>query len=149
MNLNRYVYINESNVMEYIGHKFVATECINGTIGTKIIILNRVDITKELVRVYNPASVWHLNLVANNILTLSAGMVNFFDYGENLKYDEELMMKDIQKYGLYTYDDFKDYVSLEVFNAFPFKYFKVAVGKGLITFEDILMLINHYNDSMN
>ena len=71
--------------MEYIGHKFVATECINGTIDTKIITLNRVDITKELVRVYNPASVWHLNLVANNILTLSAGMVNFFDYGENLK----------------------------------------------------------------
>ena len=149
MNLNKYVYINESNIMEYIGHKFVATECINGTIDTKIITLNRVDITKELVRVYNPASVWHLNLVANNILTLSAGMVNFFDYGENLKYDEELMIKDIQKYGLYTYDDFKDYVSLEVFYAFPFKYFKVAVGKGLITFEDILMLINYYNDSIN
>lgn len=48
MNLNKYVYINESNIMEYIGHKFVATECINGTIDTKIITLNRVDITERI-----------------------------------------------------------------------------------------------------
>ena len=86
--------------------------------------------------------------MANDILTLSAGMVNFFEYDQNMKYDEELMKQDIEKYGLYTYEDFEDYVSIEVFNAFPFKYFKVAVGKGLITYEDIIILIEYYNESI-
>ena len=104
-------------------------------------------ITEEYVNVYSPASIWHLNLVAENILTLSSGMVNFFEYDENLKYIDEYMQKDIEKYGLYTYDDFKDYISIEVFNAFPFKYFKVAVGKGLITFNRILELIQYYNEA--
>ena len=86
------------------------------------------------------------NLIADNMLTLSAGMVNLFEYDENMKYDETLMVQDIEKYGLYTYDDFKDYVSIEVFNAFPFKYYKVAIGKGLYTYEQVLGLIKLYND---
>lgn len=56
------------------------------------------------------------------------------------------MEKDIEKYGLYTYEDFKDYVSIEVYEIFPFKYYKVAVGKGLFSFEQILGLINLYYD---
>ena len=57
------------------------------------------------------------------------------------------MAQDIETYGLYTYEDFADYVSEEVFNAFPFKYFKVAVGKGEFTFEELLVLIEFYNSS--
>ena len=147
VDLNEYVYINEDNFLEVINHRFVATTIENGEIKTKYVTLINTEITSEFIKVYNPASVWHLNLVANDVLTLSAGMVNFFEYDENMKYVEESMQIDIEKYGLYTYDDFAEYVSEEVFNAFPFKYFKVAVGKGLITYEDILELIEFYNSS--
>lgn len=148
LDLNKYVYINESNYEQYLNHSFTSIEYINGEIITRESKLISVYITNEEIKVYNPASVWHLNLVANNVLTLSSGMVNFFDYTDNMKYDEEKMEADIKQYGLYTYDDFKDYVSLEVFNAFPFKYFKVAVGKGLITFDEIIILIEFYNNSV-
>ena len=61
-----------------------------------------------------------------------------------MKYDEIKMKEDIEKYGLYTYDDFKDYISYEVYSMFPAKYFKVSVGKGYITFEHIIELAKRY-----
>lgn len=145
--LNKYVYITEDNAHDYIGHRFVSTTYENGEYVNTFTKLVKCEITYEYIKVYNPASVWHINLVAENMLTLSAGMVNLFEYDNNMKYDEQQMKEDIEKYGLYTYDDFKDYVTIDVFNAFPFKYYKVAVGKGLFTFEEIIGLINYYYDS--
>ena len=145
--LNKYVYINEKNANDFIGHNFVSLIHQNGENSSKVVALDRVEFTHEYTRIYNPASVWHINLIANNMLTLSAGMVNLFEYDEDMKYDEFLMSQDIEKYGLYTYDDFKEYVSLEVFNIFPFKYYKVAVGKGMYSYEQVLGLIQLYNDA--
>jgi hypothetical protein len=54
------------------------------------------------------------------------------------------MQSDIDKYGLYSYEDFKDYASYEFYSAFPTQYLKVAVGKGLITYDQILHLIERY-----
>ncbi|MDY2902239.1 MAG: hypothetical protein SOU07_02185, partial [Bacilli bacterium] len=105
LDLNKYVYINENNVSSYINHRFVSAIQENHVYVTKPIKLTSYSITYENIKVYNPASVWHLNLVANDILTLSAGMVNFFEYDQNMKYNEELMRQDIEKYGLYTYED--------------------------------------------
>lgn len=148
IDLNQYVWITVANYKEYLNHHFVSMSYTEGKVVKKEIKLIDAFITNEYINVYSPASVWHLNLIANNLLSLSSGMVNFFEYDENMTYDKQLMQQDIEKYGLYTYDDFKEYVSIEVFNAFPFKYFKVAVGKGLISFEEILLLINYYNESI-
>ena len=145
--LNKYVYINENNYLDYLGHSFYSASWNENEFTGKTVKLVNAYITTETVKLYNPATVWHLNLFAENMLTLSAGMTNFFEYDETMKYNEELMKADIEKYGLYTYEDFKDYVSEEVFNAFPFKYFKVSVGKGEFTFEKLLWLIEYYNDS--
>lgn len=142
-----YVYINTENCRNFIGHRFVTYENVNGEMIASNTTLERVFVSCESIKVYNPASVWHLNLVAEGMLTLSAGMVNFFDYDDNLQYNAEQMAADIETYGLYEYADFADYVSEEVFNAFPFKYFKVAVGKGLFTYDKILWLIGFYNSS--
>ncbi len=145
-NLNKYVYIRENNVKEFIGHTFVATDVVEGEITSRIVILSSAYVTNEYIKIYNPASIWHINVIANDMLTLSAGMVNLFDYDESMQYNLTAMEKDIEKYGLYTYEDFKDYVSIEVYEIFPFKYYKVAVGKGLFSFEQILGLINLYYD---
>ena len=64
--------------------------------------------------------------------------------GENMKYDEMLMQQDIEMYGLYTYEDFAEYLSYEQFEAFQVRYMKISVGKGKATFEDILALIATY-----
>ena len=57
------------------------------------------------------------------------------------------MQADIEKYGLYTYEDFAAYVTYEEYVAFGGAYFKVLVGKGLLEFEDILMAVATYAPS--
>lgn len=42
---------------------------------------------------------------------------------------------DIRKYGLYVYDDFKEYIRKEIFGLLPIPYLKGAVDKGLTTKE--------------
>ena len=43
-----------------------------------------------------------------------------------------------------TYEDFADYLTYEQFVGFNVQYFKIAVGKGLYTYEGILNLISEY-----
>ena len=59
-----------------------------------------------------------------------------------MKYDEAKMNADIETYGLYTYDDFAEYCTYEQFVALSLENFKVSVGKGYITWEEILYLIS-------
>ena len=61
-----------------------------------------------------------------------------------MKYDPVQMQADIEKYGLYTYEDFADYLTYEQFMAFNVQYMKIAVGKGTYTYEGILNLIDVY-----
>ena len=58
-----------------------------------------------------------------------------------------MMQADIEKYGLYTYEDFKDYLTYEQFNALPFAHLKVSVGKGLITWDGIMAIIDYINSA--
>ena len=71
-------------------------------------------------------------------------LFNYFEYGEKMTFDEEKMQADIEKYGLYTYEDFADYLTYEQFVGFNVQYFKIAVGKGNYTYEGILELISTY-----
>ena len=147
VNLRKYVYIDESNVTDYLGHSFYSTKYVNGEFISEIVTLDSYVITTENVRVFSPATVWHFNIFAEDMLSMPAdinGIFGIFDLDENFKYDEEAMQADIEKYGLYTYDDWKDIVPYEVYEAIPFKYFKVAIGKGYITYDEILRLYNEY-----
>lgn len=151
LDLNKYVYIDESNYNEFIGHRFVVTDVIDGKYIEKEVKLEEVHVEIEYTGCYSPVTVYHLNYFTNGLLSMPAGiegLFNIFEYGEGMKYDEELMEADIEKYGLYTYDDFKDYIPYEIYAAFPAPYLKVAVGKGLITFEEILGLIDKYLGKM-
>ena len=61
-----------------------------------------------------------------------------------MKYDEEAMAADIERYGLYTYEDWSDYLTYEQFLAYNVQYLKVSVGKGLITEEGLIALIDRF-----
>ena len=147
--LNQYVHINASNFADFVGHEFYSSY-YNGSefIGAEIELVEAY-VTTEFVRVFAPSSEWHWNVFANGVLTVpggksdggAAGLFNIFELDENMKYDEEKMSADIEKYGLYTYEDFAEYLTEEEFNALPFAYLKVAVGKGNITWEGILEVI--------
>ena len=71
-------------------------------------------------------------------------MKTYIDRLKELREDNDLKQADIAKYGLYTYEDFADYVTYEQFIAFNGPYLKVLVGRGVLTYEQILELIATY-----
>jgi len=68
-------------------------------------------------------------------------MLEGLEVGEGMKYD---LAADLETYGVYTYEDFADYIPSELFDAFNGPYLKISVEKGFITFDEILGLIDSY-----
>ena len=147
LDLMKYVYIDEYNYMDYLGHRFVASTYVDGEVVQSVVTLDNAFITEEYIRVYSPVTKYHMNYITEDILSMPGGiegLFNIFEYDDNLQYNEEQMQKDIETYGLFTYEDFKDLVSYEVYCSFPAAYFKVALGKGILTWEDLEYYIARY-----
>lgn len=151
LDLMKYVYIDTYNYKDYIGHRFVATTNVDGIIQQIEVTLDNAYLTEEYVKVYSPVTKYHLNYLTENILSMPGGingLFNIFEYDSTLKYNEDLMQKDIEEYGLFTYEDFKDLVSEDIYNSFPTQYFKVSIGKGLLTWEELYYYIERYTPLM-
>ena len=136
LTLNKYVDFTLDNCFKYIGHKFIKYE--NNK--EKVITLTKVKINEKLTNSYTLVSSENLNCVANNLLNLTTilyGIYNIFDYDENHCFIKEQVENDLAKYGAYNYEDFKGKINEKIFIDYGFKYFKVAIGKGILT-EDIL-----------
>ena len=110
------------------------------------------EITVENVAYYSIQTAIYNNCIAEGMLTLTAppetlgynGWFDYFEIGDGMKYDEEKMQADIEKYGLYSYEDFAEFVTYEQFIAFNGPYLKVLVGRGVVTYEEIIELIAKY-----
>lgn len=140
LTIGKYVYITADNVNNYVGHYFYGLE------GEKV-KLDYFNIKHEYTTCYSPVTAFHLNYFVDGLLSMPGGipgLFNIFDYGQDLKYIEKNKIDDIQKYGLFTYDDFKEYLPYEAYCCFPGPYLKVSICKGLTTFDDILSLIDRY-----
>jgi len=142
---NKFVYITEENASSYVGESFVKGMS-NELNDYSVVKLVSVSITTELTGAYSITSATHSNCFADGMLTLPPPehLYNFIDMGDKLKYDAEKFEKDIEAYGLYTYEDFADYVTYEQFIAFNGAYLKIGVGKGYFTYDDILVWIDLY-----
>lgn len=142
MNELEYFEINTENYKDVIGKQVMGYD--NGKVKTKTII----NTTYEQYRtsVYEIITSYNYNFVADNTLTVDPliGDVNLFEINDNLTYDFEQMQQDIATYGLYTYEDFKPYATKEQFELYNVQYLKVAVGKGLLTFDFIVNSIERY-----
>jgi len=143
--LDQYVLINESNVEAYIGHDFVKME---GD-GYKTVQLEDYSISEEYTTSYSVMSAYHYNFIVEGILSDTfhredASLFEYFTIGNDMKYDKNLVKSDIEKYGLYTYEEFSDYLTHEQFVALNVQYMKISVGKGQFIYEDILKLIDMY-----
>lgn len=147
LDLMKYVYINEYNYKDYIGHRFVSAVMVNGKMIQSIVTLDNAYLTEEYIKVYSPVTKYHMNYLTEDILSMPggiSGLFNIFEYDDNLQYNQELMEKDIKEYGLFTYEDFKDLVSYEIYSSFATQYFKVAIAKGYLTWEQLYYYIERY-----
>lgn len=143
--LNQYVLITPDNVANYIGHKFSFVSFDDGQFIQSETELVSYEITIEMVERYDIATSNQLNHIAEGILSCSdtlVGICNVFDFTEEMTYDTDQLHEDVEKYGLYTYEEWSEYVTYEEFVAFNGQYFKISIEKGLMTEADLLSLIN-------
>ena len=147
--LNEYVLITPDTVENYLGKEFYSSKfdnLLDKYVGNNIKLVSY-DIVTEYTKVYGPTSYGHLNYFAEGLLNINGdtdAFINILKLDENMKVDEELMKKDIEMYGTFTYDDFKDYVSYEIYETYSGTYLKIAIGKGLTTMDRIMELISLY-----
>ena len=137
----RYEYIDETNYQNFVGHHFYTID------GNSTILIDAYQ-TEELTEVYSLPTFYHLNSFSNNILSMPGGITglfNIFEYADDLQYDEQAMNEDIENYGLLTIDDLAPYGVDEImFEAYAGKYLSVALGKGILTEEYLMYLIDRY-----
>ena len=140
---NRYVYITPSNVNDYIGDSFVKQKPDGSNAEIQ---LSSFELTYENVGCYSIQTAYNESFMVENMLSMTGedykGRFEYFDVGDGMKYDEAKMQSDIAKYGLYEYEEFSDYLTPEQFEMFNGAYFKILVGKGVFTEEDILKIIS-------
>lgn len=145
VDLNKYVSIGADNVAEYVGHHFAKRD---GN-GYTTVTLQSYEVSEEYIEAYGIISALYYNILVEDMFSTDFmpedyDLFNYFEIGEGLVFDADKMEADIQKYGLYTYEDFADYLTYEQFVGFNVQYFKIPVGKGLYTYEGILNLIDTY-----
>jgi len=141
--LNKWVDIDDKNVHNYIGHKF-AQITDNGYNTVELI---SASVTTKYIEAWSILTADYYNCVLEGMFSVTppaTEQLAFFDIGENMKYDATSKQADIEKYGLFTYEEFADKMSVEQFEALNVAEIKVAIGKGLITYDELLWLISTY-----
>ena len=147
VDLAKYVYIDEYNYADYIGHRFIKS----GNIADNewdVVTLESVTVETETTTAWSPVTSEHLCYYTNGILSMPGGiegLFNIFDVNtDTMSYDLEKMEEDIAKYGLYTYDDFAGMIPEEAYVAFNGDWLKVAIEKGILTWDDIARYAERY-----
>jgi len=140
---NKYVTL-DADAESFIGHTFVTSPNADGKLQTAKLV----KVEKKIMEsgVYEVVTYQNLTCFTDGILSASAYMdklLNIFDVNaETLAFNAEDVQKDIETYGLYTYADFEGLISEEAFELYNAAYLKIAVGKGYITWDDVLALID-------
>jgi len=151
LDLNKMIYINENNYKQYIGHWFVTQNIGSGNKINKV-QLKEVKIENRKTAIYEIVTYEHLTCFTNGLLSISSLLnpfCNIFEVDkETLSYNKEQMAKDIEKYGLFTYEEFKEMIPEYAFKLHHVDYLKVSIGKALTTWEEIEYLIQYYNQEI-
>lgn len=133
--LNQYVFLR-ADAVKYIGHWFnKQTTDTDGNMTWTRVKLTNVVIQQEYTSAWSPVTFGHLCYYVNGMLSMpgaTEGLINIFDVDiDTMKINEEAYNKDIEKYGLFTYEEFSQVVDIpkEIFEAFNGQYLKVAIGK--------------------
>ena len=148
--LNKYVYLDE-NAADYVGHWFAKQ---NGDALEKVQLVD-VVIETEMTEAWSPVTAGHLCYFVNGMLSMPGGvggLFNIFDVdAETMTYDYEALARDIETYGLFTYEEMNAIVPLseDMFNMAGGAYLKISIGKGNMTMDDLAYMINRYSVYFN
>lgn len=146
LTLNKYVYLHTYDACNFIGHEFVFFKNLNGQI--ERIKLIQVIINKMVTRVCSPVTANNLNIILDNMLSITGGITglfNIFEYeNESLKYNIKKKNEDIKKYGLLDYSSFDKYLPKELYDKLPCKYMAISIGKGFISWNTIQSYIDRW-----
>lgn len=144
--LNKFVYILPENCDDYIGHRFVK---YNGS-GYTVVTLENAYTTTEVTNAYSITSAGNMNAMAESMLTVAPPeeFYNWIEMSGKLRYDTDKFEADVEKYGLYDYSVFADYVTYDQYVSFNGAYLKIPVEKEIFSFEYILQLIELYGSFM-
>lgn len=129
-----YALIKAENAKDYIGHYFynLDDDCWEQ--------LEGISIVREPVRTFFIATEKQINCITDGMLSNEDGLFgklcNIFEYDEDLKYNSTKMAADIEKYGLWDYSE-TEYTTEYSYESLNLKYIRVAIGKGLISLEEL------------
>ena len=141
LTLNKYAVISKDNAKDYIGHKFYSYE-------NEIVTLFSANTYKDTVKVYVPFTRGNINCIANGLLTnpgvYAKFLMNIFKFEDDMQIDLAKRNMDIEKYGLFTYEDLKDYVNEFVFDELRLKYLKIGLAKKIYSIEEVIANLNIY-----
>lgn len=140
---NDFVQLNTSNYESYIGKQFISFN--SDGVYEKVTLLSGIAEEKR-VNTYSLLSAFNGNAIAYNMLTITRedykGIYTLkFEIDENLKFKQESIDYYVDLYGLYTYEEWSEYFTAEQFYALNGQYYKILVGRGYLTEEDIYTLI--------
>ena len=143
----RYVTINESNYQAYFGHNFMTYGDDFNYSSRKLV---DATISSETTGAYAIVTDTYYNCITNNIVTATPTIPGIYQLvssylDENLNFDHQQFLEDVNKYGTYDYELFKEYISYEQYIQLCAPYFKLAEIKGFTTFEEIYELMVMYS----
>lgn len=150
--LNRYVFLRH-DAAQYLGHWFqqqIFDE--NGDLTYRKVQLVGVTTQTEYTSAWSPVTYGHLSYYVNGMLSMpgaTTGLINIFDVDPlTLKIDEAAYLADVTEYGIFTYEEFSARFPIPefIFDAFGGRYLKVAMGKGLLSEEMLINLMERYSE---
>lgn len=142
--LNKFVFLNEYNYSDYIGHRFVRYNS-DGSYGLVVLITGAV--ASEYTTAYSLTSANNVDVIADNMLTSPPpdDFYNWIPMKGKMRYDTEFLRTSIEKFGLYDYSEFSKYLTYNQFTAFNGPLLKVAVATGRLDYDYIFRLIEQYS----
>ena len=142
------MFIDESNVEEYLGHEFLKHQ--DGLSYTSVKLVGYTVAERE-IGCYSILSVSYNNCMAEGFFSLTPLPISdnqaFFDclvIGDNMQYDTAILQENIDKYGLYTYEELQEYMTYEQYVSLNAGYLKIMVEKGVVSIEELIRIIDVY-----
>lgn len=137
---NQYVWIDSDNVKDYVGHAFAFWD------NRKIVSNKLVDYSIEWknTNYYMPISRFHMNVFAENILTMPPTKIttNIFPVNKDMVYDLTVL----NQTGTTPYDEIVKLVSREEYENLPCKYLTAILTANHCTIDDLKNALRLYRE---
>lgn len=137
---NQYVWIDDKTIESYLGHEF-ALYVENEIKGNKLL---NYSIETQMTYYYVPISKYHLNIFAEDFLTMPPTKLtlNMFDIKNDMCYDLSI----VEKVGKTSYEEIKHLISLEEYSNLPCEYLRAVIALKRSKVEDFKYVMMLFRD---